>query len=238
MVSFEAQLDTILTHDDDQFLWFHPRVAAIPGMGSGGAPRVVMTLQKHLRVSDHYSGLYTMRTDDLGATWSGPDERPELAWVESDDVHIAVCDVTTSDDGLSYGPIREWTFQDGTELGSYNTQQHWLAHDKGLCLTYTRRGADNDHIMRNRAPLFIAQVDPESLELVRETEEILIPERGATLGNFGAAPITPGESWVTASEGVWDDEDRERGATGATFVARVKWDTPNALAAWPASSGG
>jgi hypothetical protein len=30
---------------------------------------------------------------------------------------------------------------DGAELGSYNTQQHWLSHGDGLFLMYTRRGA-------------------------------------------------------------------------------------------------
>ena len=48
-------------------------------------------------------------------------------------------------------------------------------------------------------------------------------ERGATLGNFGAAPITPRESWVTVGEGVWNDDARKRGATGAIFVSRVLW---------------
>ncbi len=84
---------------------------------------------------------------------------------------------------------KKWTFDDGKELGSYNTQQHWLTHDDGLFLVYTRRGAGNDHVMRHRAPLFIAQVDPLRLRVIRATERVLIPERGATLGNFGAAPI-------------------------------------------------
>ena len=54
-----------------------------------------MTLQKHLRASDHYSGLYFMRSDDLGATWTKPELPPELDWrKESDTVDIAVADVT------------------------------------------------------------------------------------------------------------------------------------------------
>ena len=44
------------------------------------------------------------------------------------------------------------------------------------------------------------------------------------LGNFGAAAITDRESWVTVSEGVWNDEARRRGAKGALFVARVVWE--------------
>lgn len=137
--------------------------------------------------------------------------------------------VTSSDDGLNFKPIKPWTFDDGKELGSYNTQQHWLAHSDGLFLAYTRRGANNDHILRHRAPLFLAQVDPEKLHVIRATEKVLMPERGATLGNFGAAAITPDESWVTDSEGIWDAAARKRGAKGATFLARVRWARPNRM---------
>ena len=378
-LDFDIKLDAVLKHDDGKFLWFHPRVASIPGDNQNGPPRVLMTLQKHLHISDFYSGLYTMRTDDLGATWTGPQAPPELAWRdEGSGVTIAVCDVTpgwhaptgkmlaigakvrykdgkqlydkpgsrggayavydpetrawtpwriiempdtdtkfynvtpgctqwlvrrdgtllvpiyfkgssgncssttvlhctfdgdtlayvkhgdeihidvprgadepsivkfqgryyltirndvkgyvtVGDDGLHFEPIKPWLFDDGRELGSYNTQQHWLAHSDGLFLTYTRRGANNDHIFRHRAPLFIAQVDPERLCVIRKTERVLIPERGATLGNFGAAPINERESWVTVSEGVWNDAARKRGAEGATFIARVVWSKPNKL---------
>lgn len=378
-LSFEVRLETALKHDDGEFLWFHPRAAAIPGAGREGGPAVVMTLQKHLRVSDYYSGLHVMRTDDLGETWTPPDARPELDWRrEPSGVTLAVADVTpgwhaptgkllaigcrvryspkgeqledtrlahqtayavhdpkggtwsewrllempaderfnfarnacaqwivepdgtllvplyigrnarepfsvtvarcrfdgerltyvehgdvlelkevrglcepsiarfgnryyltlrndlrgyvtVSDDGLHYQPIRPWAFDDGAELGSYNTQQHWLVHSEGLFLAYTRRGANNDHIMRHRAPLFLARVDPEKLQVIRSTERVLVPERGATLGNFGAAAISEKESWVTVSEGIWSDDARKRGAEGATFVARVIWSRPNKL---------
>ncbi len=141
--------------------------------------------------------------------------------------------VTHGSDGLHYQPIQPWTFDDGEELGSYNTQQHWLAHSDGLFLVYTRRGADNDHVMRHRAPLFIAQVDAGKLQVIRDSERVLVPERGATLGNFGAAAIDAHESWVTVAEGIWNDEARRRGAEGAVFVARVVWSRPNKLVAAP-----
>lgn len=131
--------------------------------------------------------------------------------------------VTSGDDGLHWAPPKAWVFDDGELLGSYNTQQHWLTHDGNLYLTYTRRGADNDHLMRHRAPLFIAQVDMDALHVIRDTERVLIPENGATLGNFGACAISADESWVTVSEGVWNDDMRKRGATGATFIARIRW---------------
>lgn len=373
---FEIQLDIVMKHDDGKFLWYHPRVAAIPGAGRDGKPAVLMTLQKHLHTSDHYSGLYDMRTNDLGSAWSGPSMRPELDWQDGGGgVTVAVADVTPGwhprskkvlavgaevryspegeqledqpracqtayavwdpktekwtrwrrlelpagpqfdyarsacaqwvaqadgtvllpfyvgkdhngpwgvtvvqcsfdgdqvkylrhgdvlslpvdrglyepslirhgdryfltirndqkgyvtrgTDGLHWEPIRPWTFDDGTDLGSYNTQQHWLSHRNGLYLVYTRRGANNDHIIRHRAPLFIARVDPERLCVLRATERVLIPERGGEYGNFGATAINDHEAWVTVGEGVWDDDARKRGAEGALFVARVLWSQP------------
>jgi hypothetical protein len=75
--------------------------------------------------------------------------------------------------------------------------------------------------------LFLAQVDPERLCVLRSTEKVLIPERGAQMGNFGASAISPAESWVTVSEYMADDKPAARGANGSTFVARVIWSKPN-----------
>lgn len=125
--------------------------------------------------------------------------------------------VAVSDDGLNSGPIRPWTFDDGSDLGSYNTQQKWVTHRDGLFLVYTRRGANNDHIPRNRAPLFIARVDPDKLHVLRSTERIAIPERGADIGNFDATTVSPHETWITA-------------AGGPSFLAVVRWSKPNTLA--------
>lgn len=372
--AFSIDVRTVLTHDDGQWLWYHPRAAAIPGGGG-----VVMTIQKHLQKSDYYSGLHAMYSTDGGATWTEPELRPELDWTrESADVIEAVCDVTpgwhaptarliaigvkvryrdgeqiydrpgshapayavydpaaerwtpwqfmempepegrfylttpgcvqwlvepdgtllvpvyfseggdaryrstvlrcrfdgetlaylehgdelslevqrglvepslakfegkyyltlrnddaayvtVSEDGQRWAPIRPWTFDDGAELGSYNTQQHWLTHSDGLYLVYTRRGANNDHIVRHRAPLFAGRVDIETLRVIRTTERVIIPEQGGELGNFGVCNVSPGESWVTVSEGVWSDDARARGATGRTQIGRILWRTPNAL---------
>ncbi len=377
-VAFSVKTDVVHRELNRGFCWFHPRVAALPGFGRDGGPAVIMTIQKHLAADDHYSGLYFLRTDDLGAAWIGPTEIPELAWGhEPGDVTISVADVTpgwhaptrkiiaigtkvrysktgaqlldqprshecayatfdpksnrwstwrflempetetkfflvapgcvqwlvrpdgsllvpvyfrgptgsdysvtvlecafdgetlryvrhgdeltlaggrglaepslaffrgkyyltlrndacgyvtTSDDGLRFAPIKPWTFDDGSDLGSYNTQQHWLVHSDGLFLSYTRRGANNDHITRNRAPLFLTQVDADKLHVIRSTEQILLPERGVMLGNFGAAAITPTESWVTDAEFIVADKPHARGADGSVFSARVKWSRPN-----------
>lgn len=377
-LTFTVRLEVAKQDLNPDYCWFHPRAAAVPASSENGGPAVVMTIQKHLKVSDYYSGMWTMRSDDLGQSWTGPTEIAELAWrrdpdgiviavadvtpgwhgptgkllaigcsvrysaqgrqlsdirrpsqtayavhdpqtgawsrwqtlemppddkfnlarngcsqwlVESDgsvlvpiyfgpsgepfrttvvrcsfdgekltyvehgtelslDVVRGLCEpqlasfqgryflsirndvkgyVTTSDDGLNFGSIKPWTFDDGTELGSYNTQQHWLVHSDGLFLVYTRRGADNDHIMRNRAPLFMARVDPRRLCVLRDTERVLIPERGGQMGNFGASAISENESWVTVSEYMPNDQPHALGADGSTFVARVIWSKPNGL---------
>jgi lysophospholipase L1-like esterase len=366
----DIRLETVQEHDDGQYLWYHPRVAVAPAAERGGNPTAMLTLQKHLHVSDYYSGLHVMRSLDLGKTWTRPKPQPELDWVHDGNVVLAVADVTpgwhaatkkvlavgalvryskkgeqledkprahqtayavhdpatgrwsrwrtfempaddkfnfarsacaqwlvepdgslllpfyfgpsattpysvtvvraafdgehlkyvehgdelalnvvrglcepslvrfgaryyltirndlkgyvtSSRDGLHFRPIQPWRFDDGAELGSYNTQQHWVTTRDGLFLAYTRRGANNDHIVRHRAPLFIGQVDPATLQVVRATERVLIAERGGEFGNFGATAISERESWVTVCEGVWNDDARRRGAKGALFLARV-----------------
>ena len=139
--------------------------------------------------------------------------------------------VTTGVDGLHYDEPQRWTFDDGSDLGNYNTQQHWLTLKDDLYLIYNRRGADNDHIPRHRAPLFIAQVDQEKLCVIRNSEKVLMPERGARLCNFGVAKISDVESWVTVSE--WMQTTlpnpfdctvcEKRGSDNSIFLAKVKF---------------
>jgi hypothetical protein len=136
--------------------------------------------------------------------------------------------VARSSDELNYEPIVEWTFDDGKVLGSYNTQQHWVTHSDALYLVYTRRGANNDHIMRHRAPLFIARVDPERLCVLRETERILIPESGADLGNFGVVDVSPQETWVITSESI---PAERKDVPNRVLLARLVWTQPNQTAA-------
>ncbi|MEX2579544.1 MAG: sialidase family protein [Verrucomicrobiales bacterium] len=135
---------------------------------------------------------------------------------------------TRSRDGLNFEPIRRWTFDDGTDLGSYNTQAHWVTHSDGLFLVYTRRGAGNDHVFRHRAPLFMAQVDPERLCVLRETEQVIVPERGARLGNFGVTHVSPEETWITVAEWMQPKGAETHGSDGSVFVARIHWENANA----------
>ena len=89
-------------------------------------------------------------------------------------------------------------YEDGSLLDSYNTQQHWMRLGEELYLVYTRRGANNDHVFRHRAPLFAARV--ENMKLVRDSEFAVVPERGARLGNFGITQLSDNSAMVMAAE--------------------------------------
>lgn len=133
--------------------------------------------------------------------------------------------VTSGDDGLHFDEAKKWTFDDGEELGSYNTQQHWVTSDDALYLVYTRRGANNDHVFRHRAPLFMAQVDPEKLHVIRRTERILVPERGARLGNFAVTKVSDNETWVTVAEWMQPVGIEKYGSDNSVYVARIMWNS-------------
>ncbi len=371
-LTYQLDVNEMLPASTEGGSWFQPRAVAIPS--PGGPPRVIMTIQKAIG-SDFFSGLSTLRSDDVGKTWSAPRLDPGLDWRPLDqESNMGVCDitlgwhapsgkvigightvrytkkgfggigdrrdtawitydprtdawtpwkilalpdspdnryfingvhgqwlvepdgsllvpfyaltpnladakwnfsfrgamarmkfeggelkfveagrelthdvprglyeksitrfrgryfmtirndqkgyVTVSDDGMNFGPIKAWTFDDGSDLGSYNTHQKWVTHSDGLFLVYTRRGANNDHIPRHRAPLFIAQVDPEKLHVIRNTERIAVPERGVDIGNFDATAISADESWITVAGTV---------KTGPAYLARIRWSMPNRL---------
>lgn len=133
--------------------------------------------------------------------------------------------VAVSKDGLHYDKPIEWKFDNGGSLGNYNTQQHWVSHSDGLYLVYTRKGANNDNVIRHRAPLFMARVDTKKMAVIRDSERILVPNKGAQLGNFGVVHINENESWVTTSEGM--SQGTQYGADGRVYAARIKWNKPN-----------
>lgn len=131
--------------------------------------------------------------------------------------------VAISKDGLHFGQPKPWCFDDGSELGSYNTQQHWVTHSEGLYLAHTRRGANNDNVFRHRAPLFLARVDPERLVVERKTERILLPNLGQPFGNFGVCNVTPEETWVV------DCLRFAPAGQPSLYIARIHWAKPNRL---------
>lgn len=149
--------------------------------------------------------------------------------------------VTTSEDGLNFKELATWKFDDGLDLGNYNTQQHWLKHKDRLYLVYNRRSELNHGVVRSRAPLYMAEVDPDKLCIIRNTERIVFPEKGARMGCFCIADASPAESWVITGEwlqGTFDHSDNKKGKRfwtdcasfnyiqfiGDLLLARVYWN--------------
>jgi len=143
--------------------------------------------------------------------------------------------VAASDDGLKWEPQQAWAWDNGEPLTMSTTQQHWITHSDGLFLVYTRRDEQNQGLFRWRAPLFMAEVDRQSLRLVRASERVVLPliregadgnseKQAARMGNFHTVNVTPEESWVTVGE-----TRPEAGWSGDTLLARIRWSKPNRL---------
>ena len=135
-------------------------------------------------------------------------------------------------DGLRYDLFVPLCFDDGESVGNYCTQQHFIKGGGRLWLVYTRRGADNDHVFRHRAPLFIAEVDTKTLRLIRASERVVVPNRGARLGNFGCCQAGDNRAFVVVSEwmqqGVADGEAwktcMQYGSDNSIFVSEILFD--------------
>ena len=141
--------------------------------------------------------------------------------------------VSTSDDGLAWSTPRAWRWDDDGPIAMSSTQQRWLVHSDALYLVYTRQDAANANVMRWRAPLYTARVDPVTLRLVKATERVAVPMVGdgvktpaavAHLGNFHTQMVSPDESWITVGEVI------PATFRGDLILARVKWTEPNKLA--------
>jgi hypothetical protein len=142
--------------------------------------------------------------------------------------------VCASGDGLKWSPKQPWAWDDGEQLAMSTTQQHWLAHSEALFLVYTRKDASNVNVIRWRSPLWMAEVDPATLRLRRESERVGLPlvgdgvkdpDRVAIMGNFHPVNASPEESWVTVGE--WQPKN---GIKGDLLLARIRWNRANSLA--------
>ena len=90
-----------------------------------------------------------------------------------------------------------------------------------LYLVYTRKAGNNDHVFRHRAPLFVAEVDTDTMTVKRHTEQIVIPERGARLGNFGVTNVSDSLAYVTVNEWMQPAGCEKYGSNNALWVARI-----------------
>ena len=132
--------------------------------------------------------------------------------------------LSVSDDGLNYSEPQPWKWDDGSILENYNTMQRWIRHKDALYLIYTRRGANNDHVFRHRAPLFMARFDEENLCLVRDTEIGLVPELGARLGNFFVTDISDNEFWLLTAEWMQPAGCEKYGSDNSIWLVKIQFE--------------
>ncbi|MEZ5354353.1 MAG: sialidase family protein [Bryobacteraceae bacterium] len=141
--------------------------------------------------------------------------------------------VSLSEDGLTWGEKKAWSWDDGEPLTMSTTQQHWLEHSAATYLVYTRKSEINANVMRWRAPLYAARLDPARMTLERASERVVVPMTGdgisapdtvARLGNFHVTAVSRGVSLVTAGETM-----PARGWSGNTLQAAIHWSRPNEL---------
>ena len=141
--------------------------------------------------------------------------------------------VSVSEDGLNWAPATAYQFDNGEPITMYTTQQHWLPHSEALHLVYNRKTEQNAKVMRYRAPLFIAEMDPATLRLRKETEQVLLPLIGdpendpkkvRLTDNFHPLTVNADESWITVGENTIAS-----GQLGELLIARVHWNKANGV---------
>jgi hypothetical protein len=143
-----------------------------------------------------------------------------------------------SEDGLQWQGLYPWNWDNGEQLITSTTQQHWLEINNELWLVYTRKSKDNEHIMRWRAPLYMAKVSFNNKSgmpfdknknipcLIRNSEKTIIPIRAsendttnaARMGNFDVRSLNENEALLTVGECLI-----EAGVfIGDTIIAKIK----------------
>lgn len=128
----------------------------------------------------------------------------------------------TSVDGLNYTTPIDFVWDNGEQIGSENTHQRWIRHESSLYLVYTRKGANNDHVFRHRAPLFLAEFDTNSNCLIKDTEIILVPELGAGLaGMIAVWEISKNESYVAVAEVMQYENCEKYGSDNSIWLVKV-----------------
>lgn len=128
---------------------------------------------------------------------------------------------SVSDDCKTFSAPEIWRWDTNDIIPTYNTQSHWLKCGGKLYLVYTRKAGSNDHIFRHRAPLFMAEVDTENMRILHHTEQIVVPERGARLGNFGVTQINEDIALITVTEWMQPLGCEKYGSDNSLFVTKV-----------------
>lgn len=143
--------------------------------------------------------------------------------VRAEDNHGYV--MTSNNNGGTWESPISWKWDNGDEIPMHTTMTKILSHSEGLTLVYTRIHDENKNVFRNRAPLYIADIDMETLSIKRATERIIVPNMGLPVGNFWVCSVNQDESYVVTAE--WPRDGDE--INGDIWLAKIKWRAPNNL---------
>jgi hypothetical protein len=102
------------------------------------------------------------------------------------------------DGGYTWAPIAPWTFTNGEAFHSPSSCSQLLSHSNGRYYWIGNLVPENPRGNRPRHPLVIAEVDPETLLVIRDSV-------------FTVDDRKPGESEQTSLSNFLADEDRETG---------------------------
>lgn len=78
-------------------------------------------------------------------------------------------------------------------------------------------------MFRGRAPLFVARFDENKMCLIKATEQVLIPNTGAQLGNFWAFDVDQTHFWVITSEATTSETLSVGDNNGRVYIAKITW---------------
>ncbi|HSH96320.1 MAG TPA: hypothetical protein VK968_19390, partial [Roseimicrobium sp.] len=131
--------------------------------------------------------------------------------------------IAVSADGQKFEPAVELRWDDGSVVPSVATQMRWVRQQGRLYLVYVRADESNKGIFRNRAPLWMAELDTGTLRLIKSTEVVAVPMSPGRddLGNFGTTFVNDRLSLVTTSE-----FGRTRASNSRVYVSRIIASSP------------
>lgn len=140
-------------------------------------------------------GIQAKNTGEYHLTKAG--DRFFLAMRCPDQNRIAV-----SEDGMKFTPAVPLRWDDGEVVPSSSTQMRWIRQADRLYLVYTRTNPEGKRVFRQRAPLWMAEMDTTKLRLMKATEVVVVPMSPGKddLGNFGTTFVSDKNSLVTTSE--------------------------------------
>src|SRR5690606_38602138 len=94
---YRLALDVPTKLFDGESCWVHPRVGIVPSAGKRRMPRAVMTMNTlDISGSDVFKGMFGLYTDNMGKTWTEPQQinnlNPRMELIDNIERPVAASD--------------------------------------------------------------------------------------------------------------------------------------------------